>query len=52
MPPEGQNVIVTLPDGAETLAYWSGGLWWVGVAYDPVDVPLDVEVVSWRWPEV
>lgn len=52
MPPEGQNVTVVLDDGSETLAYWSEGLWWVGVADDPVDVPISGVVVGWHWPEV
>lgn len=48
MPPEGQNVLVTLADGSELLAYWSAGQWFVGVDDDPNDAPLEAEVVSWR----
>ena len=47
MPPECQNVIVTLADGSERYAYWNLGQWWVGVANDPNDAPL-ADVVSWR----
>lgn len=50
MPPEGQNVVVTLVNGREDLAYWSEGQWWIGVENDPNDVVLD-GVVSWRWAE-
>lgn len=48
MPPEGQNVTVVLADGSETLAYWHAGQWWVGVPDHPLDIPLTIEVVSWR----
>lgn len=48
MPPEGQNVIVTLADGEEMHAYWSDGKWWAGVKNDPNDAPLQSVVVSWR----
>lgn len=48
MPPEGQNVIVTLTDGGEVYAYWSAGQWWVGVENDPIDAPLQGVVLSWR----
>lgn len=50
MPPEGQNVVVTLVNGREELAYWSNQQWWIGIENDPVDVVLD-GVVSWRWAE-
>lgn len=50
MPPEGQNVLVTLVNSRETLAYWSEGQWWVGVENDPIDIVLD-GVVSWKWAE-
>ena len=50
MPPEGQNVIVTLYNGREDLAYWSEGQWWIGVENDPTDVVLK-GVISWRWAE-
>lgn len=49
MPPEGQNVIVTLDDGTDVMAYWSAGQWWVGVENDPMDAPLQGVVVDWRW---
>lgn len=48
MPSEGQNVLVTLADGSETLAYWYNGQWWVGVPDHPQDIPLTAEVVFWR----
>lgn len=48
MPPEGQNVTVTLSDGSEVLAYWAEGVWWVGIENDPNDAPLAGVVVSWR----
>lgn len=47
MPPAGQNVIVTLIDGTEVLAYWFEDQWWIGVAYDPIDIVLE-GVISWR----
>lgn len=50
MPPIGQNVVVTLADGTETLAYWDNDQWWTGVENDPDDVVLE-GVVSWRWAE-
>lgn len=50
MPPEGQNVLVTLEDGREELAYFSEGQWWIGVANDSNDVVLE-GVISWRWAE-
>lgn len=49
MPPEEQNVVVTLEDGSETLAYWREDQWWIGQEDNPLDVVLD-GVVSWRWP--
>lgn len=51
MPPEGQNVLVTLDDSSEVMAYWMGGEWWMGVAYDPVDIRLNRTVISWRFQE-
>jgi hypothetical protein len=48
MPPEGQNVIVTLQDGTEVMAYWRDGQWWVGVENDPLDAPLQGTVIDWR----
>ena len=50
MPPDGQNVIVTLQDGSETLAYWHENQWWIGQPDNPNDIVLD-GVVSWRWAE-
>lgn len=51
MPPEGQNVIAELADGSHVLAYWSDGLWWVGVEGSPDDAPVDQQVIGWHWPE-
>lgn len=48
MPPEGQNVIVTLTNGDEMRAYWSEGKWWAGVENHPNDAPLQDAVMSWR----
>jgi hypothetical protein len=48
MPPEGQNVLVTLADGSEFLAYWQDGQWWVGVEDSPDDIVLEGSVVFWR----
>ena len=50
MPPEGQNVIVTLEDGSELLAYWLEDQWWIGQEDNPLDVVVD-GVVSWRMVE-
>jgi hypothetical protein len=50
MPPDGQNVIVTLSDGSELLAYFHAQNWWVGQPDNPDDIILD-GVVSWRWVE-
>jgi hypothetical protein len=49
MPPEGQNVLVTLADGSEFLAYWQDGQWWVGVEDNPSDTMLEDTIISWRW---
>lgn len=48
MPPEGQNVLVTLSDHSELLAYWSENQWWTGVEDNPNDMPLELEVIYWR----
>jgi hypothetical protein len=48
-PPIGQEVVVTLAGGGSCIAYWNGERWMQGVAYNPIDVPLDDEVVTWRW---
>lgn len=50
-PPIGQEVHVTLADGRDLLAYWSGVDWYVGVENDPLDALLDGTVLSWRWRE-
>ena len=47
MPPVGQNIIATLANGEEVLAYWLDGSWWVGQPDNPVDIVLE-GVVSWR----
>jgi hypothetical protein len=47
MPPDGQNVIVTLSDGSELLAYFHAENWWVGQPDNPEDIMLE-GVVSWR----
>jgi hypothetical protein len=47
----GQNVIVTLADGAETQAYWDGVQWWVGVEDDDQDAPIMNDfIIAWRNP--
>lgn len=51
MPPVGQNVIATLANGEEVLAYWADGAWWVGVENNPEDTQVKDYVVSWRWAE-
>jgi hypothetical protein len=49
-PPEGTEVVVTLADSsAQTLAYWTGSEWWMGVEDDPNDAPLGHPVESWAW---
>ena len=48
-PPLGQEVVVTLADGSELLAYWNGVCWMVGVAHDPIDAVLAGDVIEWRW---
>jgi hypothetical protein len=48
MPPVGQNVIATLANGEEILAYWLDGSWWVGVENNPEDSKVMEFVVSWR----
>lgn len=50
MPPDGQNVIVTLSDGSELLAYFHAQNWWVGQPDNGQDIVLE-GVVSWRWVE-
>lgn len=46
-PDHEQNVIVTLADGSETLAYRYYGNWWTGQAENPADIVIH-NVVSWR----
>ena len=50
MPNEGQNVLVTLTDGSELLAYYYAQNWWIGQEDNPLDVVVD-GVVSWRMVE-
>ena len=47
MPNEGLNVIVTLSDGSELLAYYAAPNWWTGQDDNPEDIILE-GVVSWR----
>jgi hypothetical protein len=47
MPNEGQNVLVTLTDGSELLAYYVAPNWWVGQPDNDIDIILE-SVVSWR----
>ncbi len=47
MPNEGQNVLVTLSDGSELLAYYVAPNWLVGQDDNPEDIILE-GVVSWR----
>lgn len=47
MPPVGQNVLVTLNNGSELLAYWDEDCWWVGQADNGTDIILE-GVISWR----
>jgi hypothetical protein len=47
MPNEGLNVIVTLSDGSELLAYFVAPNWWTGQDNNPEDIILE-GVVSWR----
>jgi hypothetical protein len=51
MPPDGQNVLVTLADGSESLAYWHDGAWWVGVDGVANDIVLEQVVEFWRWSD-
>jgi hypothetical protein len=47
MPNEGQNVLVTLTDGSELLAYYVAPNWWVGQPDNGIDIILE-GIVSWR----
>lgn len=49
VPPFGQEVIATLADGVELLAYWSGTGWMMGVEDDSIDATVSGEVIAWRW---
>lgn len=47
-PPLGLVVTAILDTGEERLGYWNGTEWMEGVDYDPVDVQMPGNVVSWR----
>ena len=47
-PPLGLVVTAILDTGEERLGYWNGSIWMEGVDYDPVDVEMPGNVVSWR----
>lgn len=47
-PQHSMNVWVTLTSGEQVMAYWLEGQWWMGVAFDPVDVVITEGVVSWN----
>lgn len=50
-PPIGQCVVAILDSGEEKYGYWNGTIWMQGVDYDPVDIPMQGNIVSWRiWP--
>lgn len=51
MPPDGQNVLVTLADGSEVLAYQQDGKWWIGVEHSSQDAELTAGVEFWRWAD-
>lgn len=48
-PPTGQEVVVILAGESEALAIWDGQQWLMGVNDDPIDRPLGLEVIDWRW---
>jgi hypothetical protein len=49
LPPYGQEVLVTLADGATLLAYWKDSNWWQGVANNPQDMLVEDAVIEWNW---
>jgi hypothetical protein len=50
-PDLGLNVIAVLEDGEEKIGYWNGDVWMQGVENNPIDIPIEENVVSWRpWP--
>lgn len=48
-PPLGAVVIVILDTSEEKLGYWDGSIWMQGVDDNPIDIPIDGNVVSWRF---
>lgn len=48
-PPTGQEVVVMIDNNSECLAIWDGDQWVIGVNNNPVEEPLELTVVDWRW---